>query len=113
MNQQHNSDTRAGASQRLDEPNAYAALSKIVFADQPLATVDDGFGPCLDAAVSGQTIKLTMDDPDTPYPDFCTTAQRQGVTHTISVGLPVATRSVGALKSWGTSTAPATRRSRS
>jgi transcriptional regulator with GAF, ATPase, and Fis domain len=152
MNQQHSTDTRSGPSQRLDEPNAYAALSKIVFADQPLATVlervanlakqvlpespevsvtliagnrprtaaftgslavqlderqyHDGFGPCLDAAVTGQTIKLTMDDPDSLYPDFCTTAQRQGVSHTISVGLPVATRSVGALNIYNSTGQP-------
>jgi hypothetical protein len=101
MNQQHSTDTGSGGSQGLDEPNVYAALSEIVFADQPLATVlekaanlakqvlpespevlvtliagnrprtaaftgslavqlddrqyDDGFGPCLDAAVAAQT----------------------------------------------------------
>jgi transcriptional regulator with GAF, ATPase, and Fis domain len=152
MNQQHSTNTRSGASQGLDEPNAYAALSKIVFADQPLTKTlekvanlakqvlpespevsvtliagnrprtaaftgslavqlderqyDDGFGPCLDAAVSGQTIKLTMDDPDNPYAEFCATAQRQGVSHTMSVGLPVATRFVGALNIYNSTGQP-------
>jgi len=58
---------------------------------------DNGYGPCLDAAVSGQTIKLVMDAPNSPYPDFCAVARRRGVSHTMSVGLPVASRTVGAL----------------
>ena len=131
------------APQTLDELAAYAALSRIAFADQPLTEtllrvavlaqqalpgspevsmtllerdrartaaftgalavhLDErqygrGFGPCLDAAVSGQTIKLTMADADGLYPDFREIAQRQGITHTMSVGLPVASRTVGAL----------------
>jgi hypothetical protein len=29
---------------------------------------DKGFGPCLDAAVSGEKISLSMDEPNGPYP---------------------------------------------
>lgn len=58
---------------------------------------DRGFGPCLDAAVSGRTIVLTMDAPDEPYPDFRRVAGDLGVTHTMSLGLPVAAQMVGAL----------------
>ncbi|MFL6063773.1 MAG: GAF and ANTAR domain-containing protein [Friedmanniella sp.] len=139
---EHHIDDRRSA-QTLDELTAYAALSRIGFADQPLTEallkvavlarqalpgspevsvtllerdhartaaftgslavhLDErqyasGFGPCLDAAVTGQTIKLAMADRDGLYPDFRRIAQRQGITHTLSVGLPVASRTVGAL----------------
>jgi transcriptional regulator with GAF, ATPase, and Fis domain len=58
---------------------------------------DDGFGPCLDAAVSSRTIQVTMDDPDGPYPHFRHLALREGVTHSLSVGIPAAGRTIGAL----------------
>jgi hypothetical protein len=45
-----------------------------------------GSGPCLDAARYGETIKLTMDGPDQPYPELRRAAQREGVTHTMSIG---------------------------
>jgi len=139
--ERHIEDRRS--AQTLDELTAYAALSRIGFADQPLTEallrvavlarqtlpgspevsvtllererartaaftgklavhLDErqyarGFGPCLDAAVTGQTIKLAMADPDGLYPDFRRIAQRQGITHTMSVGLPAASRTVGAL----------------
>jgi GAF domain-containing protein len=60
-----------------------------------------GFGPCLDAAVSGDTIKLTMGGSDARYPDFQRVAQREGVTHSLSVGLSATTRIVGALNIYG------------
>jgi len=69
---------------------------------------DNGYGPCLDAAVSGETIKLTMDDSDSLYADFRAVAQRQGVSHTMSVGLPVATRTVGALNIYNSTGRPFT-----
>ena len=58
---------------------------------------DAGFGPCIDAAVSGGRIKLVTADPDSPYPDWCRVAHQQGVTHSMSVGLPAAAPTVGAL----------------
>jgi GAF domain-containing protein len=58
---------------------------------------EKGFGPCLDAAVSGEKVKVAVDDTDSPYPDFCQIARRQGVTHSLSVGLPVTTPTVGGL----------------
>jgi GAF domain-containing protein len=61
-----------------------------------------GFGPCLDAAVAGGTIALAVDDPGQGYADFRAVAHREGVSHTLSVGLPVATRTVGALNLYST-----------
>jgi GAF domain-containing protein len=67
---------------------------------------EKGFGPCLDAAVSGETIKLATDDPDSPYLDFCEIARRQGVTHSLSVGLPVATPTIGGLNVYSSTDRP-------
>jgi GAF domain-containing protein len=67
---------------------------------------ETGFGPCLDAAASGATIKLATEDPVSPYPHFCQIAQRQGVTHSISVGLPVVTPTVGALNVYSSTGRP-------
>src|SRR5215213_11240302 len=73
----------------------------VVFTGQLAADLDErqyenGFGPCLDAAITGQTIVVDL-DADNPYRDFSNAGQRAGVTHTVSVGLPVAQRTVGAL----------------
>jgi hypothetical protein len=65
-----------------------------------------GFGPCLDAAVSGATISLTMADADSAYPDSRRLAQRVGVTHSLSLGLPVATGFAGALNLYSSSGEP-------
>lgn len=52
---------------------------------------ETGWGPCLDAAVSGARIVVhTSDPPTSHYPDFAAAAQRVGVTHTLAVGLPLA-----------------------
>lgn len=56
-----------------------------------------GFGPCMDAAVAGKTIPVANTDPDTPYPEFSRVSLRSGVSHSLSVGLPVPQRIVGAM----------------
>jgi GAF domain-containing protein len=58
---------------------------------------DDGYGPCMDAAVSGRTIAVTIDDPHSSYTDFRELAHQHGVTHSLSIGLPAAGRTIGAL----------------
>ncbi|MFL6065953.1 MAG: GAF and ANTAR domain-containing protein [Friedmanniella sp.] len=58
---------------------------------------DQGWGPCMDAAVSGAAIAITMTDPDSPYPEFRQFADQHGVTHSLSLGLPSAGRIIGAL----------------
>jgi GAF domain-containing protein len=67
---------------------------------------DTGFGPCLDAAGSGQTIVVDTSDPDATYPEFAQAARRAGVTHTVSVGLPVPERLVGALNVYASTAQP-------
>jgi GAF domain-containing protein len=62
---------------------------------------DDGFGPCLDAAMTGDTIEIPDTATDQAYPGFAREACRAGVTHTVSVGLPVPQRTIGALNMYG------------
>ena len=65
-----------------------------------------GFGPCLDAATSGQTIILDSQQDDTPYRDFTQTADHAGVRHIVSVGMPLAQRTIGSLNIYRNATAP-------
>lgn len=50
---------------------------------------DAGFGPCLDAARNTQTIAVDHSDPLRPYATFSDVAVAAGVSHTLSVGLPL------------------------
>jgi GAF domain-containing protein len=64
---------------------------------------ETGWGPCLDAAVTGETVLVDTTDPAaSAYPDFATVALRVGVVQSMSVGLPIAERVVGAVNlfSW-------------
>src|SRR5829696_1346320 len=61
-----------------------------------------GFGPCLDAAQTGQTIIVDHDRDDTPYREWARIARRAGVRHTVSVGLPLAHRGLGGLNVYKT-----------
>jgi GAF domain-containing protein len=61
-----------------------------------------GFGPCMDAALSGATVTIENTAADATYPDFGRAAARRGITHTMSIGLPVARQTIGALNIYGT-----------
>jgi len=61
-----------------------------------------GFGPCVDAALSGTTIAIEDTAASPTYPDFARLAHRHGITHTLSTGLPVQRRTIGALNIYGT-----------
>jgi GAF domain-containing protein len=65
-----------------------------------------GFGPCMDAALSGATIPIDDTVHSGTYPDFGRIASRYGITHTMSIGLPVERRSIGALNVYGTGEGP-------
>ena len=58
---------------------------------------EKGFGPCMDAAMSGDTIVLPDTGADPRYPDFGAVAVRAGVRSSLSVGMPVPQRIVGGL----------------
>lgn len=130
----------------------YASLSKLVYADQPVAETlerlallakevlletpdvsltlmegkraftaafagplaleldehqyESNRGPCLDAAVYGETIHLTMGSTDQPYPDLRHRAQQRGVTHTLSIGLSTGDQVTGAMNIYNTTGRP-------
>lgn len=65
-----------------------------------------GFGPCLDAALTGQTILVDTAAGDSPYREFAMIAARAGVRHVVSVGLPIAQRSIGGLNIYRTVDGP-------
>jgi len=61
-----------------------------------------GFGPCLDAAATGQTLVLDTDDASSAYPEFGELALRAGVRQVVSVGLPLGQQTVGGMNIYGT-----------
>ena len=65
-----------------------------------------GFGPCLDAALTGSTITVDTADPVGDYPEFATVAAGRGVTQVLAVGLPIPQATVGALNMYSTSREP-------
>ena len=82
----------------------------VVFTGQLALHLDErqyqhGAGPCLDAAVTGETVVVDVAD-DSLYPDFAHSARRAGVTHSVSVGLPVPQRVVGALNLYASTPDP-------
>jgi hypothetical protein len=67
---------------------------------------DLGFGPCLDAAKTGQTLVLDTTDEHSPYREFGRIAARAGVKYTVSLWLPIAQRSIGGLNVYCTDDSP-------
>lgn len=65
-----------------------------------------GFGPCMDAAVTGQLVIVDNSASDSPYPDFSPIALRCGIQHVVSVGLPVPQRIVGGLNLYADTAGP-------
>jgi len=63
---------------------------------------DLGFGPCLDAAKTGQTLVVDTSADDSPYAEFARIAARAGVRSVVSVGLPLNQRSIGGLNIYRT-----------
>jgi transcriptional regulator with GAF, ATPase, and Fis domain len=61
-----------------------------------------GFGPCLDAAITGDTVTIDDTAHEEVYRDFARHARAQHVTATLSVGLPIPQRVIGALNIYGT-----------
>ena len=65
-----------------------------------------GFGPCMDAATSGTTVTIDDTAQSPSYPDFARLASRRGIRHTMSIGLPVQRRIIGALNVYGANDTP-------
>jgi GAF domain-containing protein len=68
-----------------------------------------GFGPCLDAAKTGQTIVVDTRVTETPYREFARAAGRAGVRHVISVGMPLAQRTIGGMNIYSVEDEPLSR----
>jgi GAF domain-containing protein len=76
--------------------------STVVFTGRLAVVLDerqyaDGFGPCTDAAATGQTILVDTSDAGGSYPDFAALAASHGIRHVLAVGLPLGQRVIGAL----------------
>ena len=65
-----------------------------------------GFGPCLDAAQTGQHLRIDDTTGDSPYPQFAALAAREGVRSTLSIGLPMPQRVLGAINVYRSSGPP-------
>src|SRR3954449_8136541 len=76
-------------------------VSSVVFTGALASQLDErqyeaGFGPCMDAALTGKTIPIPDTANSLDYPDFGRAARRHGITHTVSTGLPVEQQTIGA-----------------
>src|SRR5918993_2572470 len=83
----------------------------VVFTGQVAVELDErqyqsGQGPCLDAAKAGNTVVVDTDDPANPYPEFSRAARRVGIHHSVSVGLLIPDRTVGALNMYASTRDP-------
>ena len=65
-----------------------------------------GFGPCLDAAISGDRIVIKDMSAERTYKEFAQAAARQGVTQSISLGLPFGSTTVGGINLYGLHSEP-------
>jgi GAF domain-containing protein len=84
----------------------------VAFSGDLAVTLDErqyamGFGPCLDAAISGQTIVLDTHAENVNYPDFARAARRAGVRHVLSIGMPALQHTSGGLNIYCSSAADA------
>ena len=80
--------------------------SSVAFAGKLAARLDerqyeDGFGPCTDAAVTGQSIMIEDTARGDLYPLFCREAHRAGIHHSLSVGMTTVQDTRGALNLYG------------
>ena len=79
----------------------------VVFTGQLAVDLDErqyelGFGPCLDAAKTGQTIVVDSRQADGAYREFAQVAGRAGVRHIVSVGMPLAQSCIGGMNIYRT-----------
>jgi GAF domain-containing protein len=81
-----------------DEKTRTAAFTGEVALALDERQYEAGFGPCLDAAESGETFAISdTQAPDVPWTKFAAAAAAKGMRSTLSVGLPVQQRTIGAL----------------
>ena len=83
-----------------------AGTSGPVALDLDQQQYETGKGPCLDAARHGEAVKLTMGESNQPYPEFRQAAQRQGVSHTMSIGLATGDQVMGSMNIYNSTGRP-------
>src|SRR3954453_14419141 len=98
--------TGAGALDVAGTPLAPGPPVPVVFTGELASCLDErqyesGFGPCIEAALTGAPIIIPATSDSAVHPDFAREAFRHGVTHTVSVGLRVEQQSIGALNVYG------------
>jgi GAF domain-containing protein len=100
---------------RLSVPGAVDVSVTLLEAGRPVTVVftgglatylderqyEAGFGPCVEAALTGATIRIPDTSDGAVHADFARAAFRHGVTHVVSVGLRVEQTSIGALNVYG------------
>jgi len=59
-----------------------------------------GYGPCVDAGVSGQVMKVSDMRLETRWPDYAAAVTKKGVLSSVSLPLPLQTDLVGALNTY-------------
>jgi GAF domain-containing protein len=67
---------------------------------------DAGFGPCIDAADSGQVLRIDDTSDDDTYPGFAEVAARSGVRSSLSMGLPLPQGVLGGINVYRTAEPP-------
>ena len=61
-----------------------------------------GYGPCLDAGMSGEVLVITDMREETRWPEFAAAVSAQGILSAVSLPLPLQTDLIGALNWYGT-----------
>lgn len=80
-----------------DDAARSVAFTGDVAVDLDERQYERGFGPCMDAAVTGNTVVIKDTEVEDRYQDFAAVAARAGIRSTLSVGMPVPQRTVGGL----------------
>ncbi|SDS50050.1 ANTAR domain-containing protein [Friedmanniella luteola] len=83
-----------------------AAFTDDLAVDLDERQYSSGAGPCLEAARTGRTIPLVLEQSEERYPEFVRAALRRGLTHTLSVPVPVQGDWTAALNLYGTTGDP-------
>jgi GAF domain-containing protein len=81
---------------RADKPFTAAYTGQLAL-DADEMQYDRGYGPCIDAGLSGTLIVVPDMRQETRWPDYAATVVPRGVLSSMSVPLPLQTEVVGAL----------------
>lgn len=79
-----------------DEPRTAAFTGELAHALDE-RQYEAHFGPCLDAAQAGSTIRIDDTGAEDVYPAFAAVAARQGVRSVLAIGMPMPQRILGCL----------------